>query len=287
MTPMRQRMIKEMTLRRFSPKTQKSYLSSVTGLARYFKLSPEKINKQMIEEYMLHVIQERKLKWGSCNTILVGLRFFYIKMLGMDSLFINIPINKKGSELPEILSSDELESLFTVMTNQKHRTLLMTAYAAGLRVSELVNLKLADIDSKRMMIRVHQGKGRKDPYTILSKRLLKELRIYWKMYSPNLWLFSGRDPEQPLPSGTAQKIYYKAKERAGIKKGKCIHTLRHCFGTHLLEAGVDLRTIQMLMGHSNIKTTIIYLQLSKKHLSSTQSPLDLLEIPEGQNHPKR
>jgi len=280
-------MIKEMSLRRFSEKTQKSYLSSVTGLARYFKLSPEKINKQMIEEYMLHVIQDRKLKWGSCNTILVGLRFFYIKMLGMDSLFINIPINKKGSELPEILSSDELESLFTVMTNQKHRTLLMTAYAAGLRVSELVNLKLADIDSKRMMIRVHQGKGRKDRYTILSKRLLKELRIYWKMYSPNLWLFSGRDPEQPLPSGTAQKIYYKAKERAGIKKGKCIHTLRHCFGTHLLEAGVDLRTIQMLMGHSNIKTTIVYLQLSKKHLSSTQSPLDLLEIPEGQNHPKR
>lgn len=287
MTPMRQRMIKEMTLRRFSPKTQKSYLSSVTGLARYFKLSPEKINQEMIEEYILHVIQERKLKWGSCNTILVGLRFFYIKMLGLDSLFINIPINKKGSVLPEILSTDELERLFTVMTNQKHRTLLMTAYAAGLRVSELVNLKLADIDSKRMMIRVHQGKGRKDRYTILSKRLLKELRIYWKMYSPNLWLFSGRNPEQPLPSGTAQKIYYDAKERAGITKGKCIHTLRHCFGTHLLEAGVDLRTIQMLMGHSNIKTTIIYLQLSKKHLSSTQSPLDLLEIPEGQNHPKR
>ena len=287
MTPMREKMIKEMSLRRFSPKTQKSYLSSVTGLARYFKLSPEKINKQMIEEYMLHVIQDRKLKWGSCNTILVGLRFFYIKMLGLDSLFINIPINKKGSVLPEILSTDELERLFTVMTNQKHRTLLMTAYAAGLRVSELVNLKLADIDSKRMMIRVHQGKGRKDRYTILSKRLLKELRIYWKMYSPNLWLFSGRNPEQPLPSGTAQKIYYDAKERAGITKGKCIHTLRHCFGTHLLEAGVDLRTIQMLMGHSNIKTTIIYLQLSKKHLSSTQSPLDLLEIPEGQNHPKR
>jgi site-specific recombinase XerD len=280
-------MIKEMTLRRFSPKTQKSYLSSVTGLARYFKLSPEKINQEMIEEYMLHVMQERKLKWGSCNTILVGLRFFYIKILDQESLFINIPINKKGRLLPEILSSDELERLFTVMTNQKHKTLLMTAYAAGLRVSELVNLKLADIDSKRMMIRVQQGKGMKDRYTILSKRLLKELRIYWKMYRPHLWLFNGRDPEQPLPSGTAQKIYYKAKERAGIKKGKCIHTLRHCFATHLLEAGVDLRTIQILMGHSNLKTTIIYLQLSKKHLSSTQSPLDLLEIPEDQNNPKR
>ena len=287
MTPMRQKMIKEMTLRRFSPKTQKSYLSSVTGLARYFKLSPEKINKQMIEEYMLHVMQERKLKWGSCNTILVGLRFFYTKMLGLDSLFINIPINKKGSVLPEVLSTDEVESLFAVVTNQKHKTLLMSAYAGGLRVSELVNLKVADIDSKRMMIRVQQGKGRKDRYTILSKRLLRELRIYWKMYNPSLWLFSGRDPKQPLTAGSAQQVYYKAKKRAGIKKGKCIHTLRHCFGTHLLEAGVDLRTIQMLMGHSNIKTTIVYLQLSQKHLSSTQSPLDLLEIPEGQNHPKR
>jgi site-specific recombinase XerD len=280
-------MIKEMTLRRFSPKTQKSYLSSVTGLARYFKLSPEKINQEMIEEYMLHVMQERKLKWGSCNTILVGLRFFYIKILGQESLFINIPINKKGRLLPEILSSDELENLFTVMTNQKHKTLLMTAYAAGLRVSELVNLKVADIDNKRMMIRVQQGKGAKDRYTILSERLLKELRIYWKMYRPHLWLFNGRDPEQPLPSGTAQKIYYKAKERAGIKKGKCIHTLRHCFATHLLEAGVDLRTIQMLMGHSNIMTTTVYLQVTSKHLSSAQSPLDLLKIPEGQNILKR
>ncbi len=189
--------------------------------------------------------------------------------------------------LPEILSSDELERLFTVMTNQKHKTLLMTAYAAGLRVSELVNLKVTDIDSKRMMIRVQQGKGRKDRYTILSERLLKELRIYWKMYRPSLWLFSGRDPEQPLPSGTAQKIYYKAKERAGIKKGKCIHTLRHCFASHLLEAGVDLRTIQMLMGHSNIMTTTVYMYVTRKHLSSAQSPLDLLEIPEGQNILKR
>jgi site-specific recombinase XerD len=280
-------MIKEMTLRRFSPSTQKSYLASVTGLARYFNRSPEKINKQMIEEYLLHVMQEQKLQWGSCNTIIVGLRFFYIKILGLDSLFINIPICKKDRRLPEILSSDEIERLFTVVTNQKHKTLLMSAYAAGLRVSELVNLRLADIDSKRMMIRVQQGKGRKDRYTILSKRLLRELRIYWKMYHPSLWLFSSRDPKQPLTTGSAQKIYYQAKERAGIKKGKCIHTLRHCFATHLLEAGVDLRTIQILMGHSNLKTTIVYLQLSKKHLSSTQSPLDLLEIPEGQNHPER
>ena len=287
MTPMRQKMIKEMTLRRFSEKTQKSYLSSVTGLARYFKLSPEKINQEMIEEYMLHVIEERKLKWGSCNTILVGLRFFYTKILDQESLFVNMPINKKGRVLPEILSSDELERLFTVMTNQKHKIILMTAYAAGLRVSELVNLKVTDIDSKRMMIRVQQGKGRKDRYTILSKRLLKELRIYWKMYRPSLWLFNGRNPEQPIPSGTVQKIYYKAKEKAGIKKGKCMHTLRHCFATHLLEAGVDLRTIQMLMGHSNIMTTTVYLQVTSKHLSSAQSPLDLLKIPESKNILKR
>ena len=287
MTPMRLKMINEMTLRRFAPNTQKSYLGSVTGLARYFNQSPEKINKDMVEDYLLHVMQERKLTWGSCHAIVTGLKFFYTQTLGLDSMSLNLPPHKKVHQLPEIFSSEELEHLFTVLSNQKHKTLLMTAYAAGLRVSELVNLKLADVDSKRMMIRVQQGKGMKDRYTILSKRLLKELRIYWKMYRPSLWLFNGRDPEQPLPSGTAQKIYYKAKDRAGIKKGKGIHTLRHSFATHLLEAGVDLRTIQVLMGHSKIMTTTIYLQVSRKHLSSTQSPLDLLEIPEGKNLPKR
>ena len=220
----------------------------------------------------------RKLAWSSCNAIVCALRFFYHQTLGIDPTFLNIPPRKKVQQLPEILSTDEVERLLSALTNQKHRTVLMSAYAAGLRLSEIVNLKLTDIDSKRMMIRVRQGKGSKDRYTILSKRLLEQLRIYWKMYHPSLWLFSGRKPGQPISPSTVAAIYYNARDKAGIKKGKGIHTMRHCFATHLLEAGVDLRTIQVLMGHSSIMTTIIYLQVSRKQLSSVQSPLDLLNI---------
>ena len=155
----------------------------------------------------------------------------------------------------------------------------MTTYAGGFRVSEVVRLKLTDIDSKRMMIRVEQGKGNKDRYTILSQRLLKILRYYWKMYRPPLWLFHAKDPSKPMPIGTAQTIYYNAKSNAQVKKGQGIHTLRHCFATHLLEANVDLRTIQILMGHKSITTTMKYLQVTRKKLTSLISPLDLIEIP--------
>jgi len=273
-------MINDMVLRRFSPKTQQAYVAAVAGLARFYKQSPEKIDKQMVQEYLLYLTRDRKLSWNSCNVAVSGLRFFYTQTLGMDSMYLNIPPRKGDHPLPEILSTEEIEKLFSVMTNQKHRAILMTTYAAGLRVSEVVSLRVPDIDSKRMMIRVRQGKGRKDRYIILSERLLKELRIYWRTFRPKEWLFfSGKDYIRPLSASTAQRIYNAAKEKAGIARGKGIHTLRHCFATHLLEAGVDLRTIQTLMGHSVITTTMVYLQVTRKHLSSTQSPLDLLEIP--------
>jgi site-specific recombinase XerD len=280
-------MIKEMTLRRLSANTQRSYLNAVSELARYYNQSPEKINKQMIQDYLFHVLQERKLKWSSCNVIVAGLRFFYTKILGIEAESLSMPPQKKVQPLPEVLSTEELECLFGAVPNQKHRTLLMSTYSAGLRVSEVVNLKVDDIDSKRMMIRVRQGKGGKDRYTILSKRLLKELRIYWKRYRPSPWLFSGSKPGQPMPKSTAAAIYYNAKDKAGIKRGKGIHTLRHCFATHMLEAGVDLRTIQVLMGHSSIMTTIVYLKVSRKRLSSVQSPLELLNIPDNRKFPKQ
>lgn len=287
MTALRQKMIDEMTLRRFSPKTQEAYIAAVAGLAKYYQQSPEKIKKQMIKDYLLYLMQKRKLAWSSCNVVVSGLIFFYSKTLGMDSMYLSIPPRKKDNKLPEILSAEELEQLFAALTNQKHRTVLMATYAAGLRVSEVVGLKLTDIDSKRMMIRVQQGKGRKDRYTILSERLLKELRIYWKMYRPSSWLFYSTRREKRLSDRSAQRIYYHAKDLAGIRKSKGIHTLRHCFATHLLEAGVDLRTIQMLMGHKSILTTMGYLQVTRKHLSSTQSPLDLLKIPENAKLLKR
>jgi site-specific recombinase XerD len=281
MTELRQRMIKEMTIRNFSPRTQEAYLSAVAGLAKHYRQSPDKITKGMIREYLLYLIQERKLAWDSCNVAVSGLRFFYTHTLGKKSISLSIPPRKKVTQLPEILSSEELESLFAALSNQKHRTLLMTTYSAGLRLNEVVHLRVTDIDSKRMMIRVKQGKGRKDRYTILSKRLLTELRAYWKRYRPPVWLFYGAKKSRPLTDRSAQAVYYNAKKKAGITKGKGIHMLRHCFATHLLEAGVNLRTIQMLMGHTSIMTTMTYLQVTRKQISSTQSPLDLLEIPES------
>ncbi|GBD97735.1 MAG TPA: integrase [Nitrospirae bacterium] len=287
MTTLRQKMIEEMTLREFSPRTQEAYLRAVTELAKYYNQSPDKITKGMIRDYLLYLIQDRKLAWSSRNIVISGLKFFYTHTIGKKSLSLSIPPRKQTSKLPEILSGEELESLFGALSNQKHRTLLMTAYSAGLRLSEVVGLKVTDIDSKRMMIRVEQGKGRKDRYTILSKRLLTELRIYWKMYKPPVWLFCGANVKRPLTGRSAQSIYYKAKNMAGIKKGKGIHTLRHCFATHLLEAGVNVRTIQALMGHTSIMTTMIYLQVTRKQISSTQSPLDLLEIPESNDFFKK
>ena len=276
MTPLRQKMINEMKLRGFSVRTQQSYVGAVAGLARFFNQSPDRLNKEKLRSYLLHLMEERNLSWSSCNVAVSAFRFLYGETLGDDSMRLAIPPRKKVNQLPEILSAEELEDLFAGVANPKHRMLLMTTYAGGLRVSEVVKLKIKDIHSERMLIRVDQGKGKKDRYTILSERLLKELRIYWTMHRPRLWLFPSKDPSKPMHIGTAQKIYYTAKKRAKIKRGRGIHTLRHCFATHMLEAGEDIRTIQMLMGHSSILTTMVYLQVTRKKLETTKSPLDLL-----------
>ena len=188
---------------------------------------------------------------------------------------------KSQAKLPEVLSVEEITRLFQCTQSLKHRAILMTTYAAGLRVSEVVNLRLKDIDSGRMMIKVCQGKGNKDRYTILSNRLLTELRAYCKKYKPLFWLFPGAYSDKPMNRATPERIYYSAKERAGITKEGCIHTLRHCFASHLLETGVDLRTIQLLMGHSSITTTARYMRITSKKLSTTKGPLDLIEIPDN------
>ena len=281
-------MINEMKLRRFSPKTQESYVGAVSGLARYYDQSPDRIDNEKIKGYLLHLMESRQLAWSSRNVVVCGLRFFYNKTLGRRSTRLAIPACKQQHKLPEILSSQELERLFFSAGNPKSRVLFMTTYSAGLRLGEVVRLKIPHIDSSRMMIRVEQGKGNKDRYTLLSNLLLKELRSYWKLYRPKLWLFPGsRNPNKPMPDGTAQKIFTLAKAKAGIKKGKGIHTLRHCFATHLLEAGVDLRTIQMLMGHNSIMTTMIYLQVTRKRLNTVNSSFDLLDPSQIENFKNR
>jgi integrase/recombinase XerD len=274
MTPLHAKMIRDMQLQRLAPQTQKAYVTAVAGLAKFYQCSPDRLNPEQIRTYLHHLLVERHLAWSSCNQAAAGLKFFYTKTLGWAVL--HLPPRTGRSQLPQILSIEELQHLFTHTKNPRHRVLLMTTYAAGLRVSEVVRLKLTAIESERMLLRIEQGKGRKDRYTLLSTRLLTELRAYWKLYRPAPWLFTGLDPQMPMPSGTAQKIYYHAKQRAGITHGHGIHTLRHCFATHLLEAGVDVRTIQMLLGHRALDTTTRYLRITRQHLAMIRSPFDLL-----------
>lgn len=280
MKPLRQKMIDDMQLRRFAQKTQDAYVSAVAALAKYYKQSPDLLDKEKIQKYLLHLMEERHLAWSTCNVAVAGMRFFYTQTLGRDSMHLGIPPMKSQTKLPEIFSFEEIERLLKCASNPKNRALLMTTYGAGLRVGEVVNLKLSDIDSSRRTIRVSQGKGNKDRYTILSSRLLTELRAYYREYKPPLWLFYGSYTGEQISIGTAQTLYYSAKERAGITKKGGIHTLRHCFATHLLEAGVDLRTIQSLMGHASIITTMGYLRVTSKKLAATKSPLDLIETPD-------
>jgi integrase/recombinase XerD len=275
---LRDRMIRELQLRHFAPATQKAYLEAVVGLTKHFGIAPDQLSAHQVQDYLLYLMTERHLQWNSVNTIVSGLMFFYSKTLHRADVALAIPSRRAPRHLPEILSAAELEALFAAADNAQHRALLMTTYAGGLRVSEVVRLRPADIDSQRMMIRVVNGKRAKDRYTLLSRRLLEELRAYWKAYRPSTWLFPGYRPGRPFHDDKARTVYNQAKDKAGIRKGGSIHVLRHCFATHLLEAGVDLRTIQILMGHSSISSTVWYLHLSRKTLAQTRSPLDLLDL---------
>ncbi len=283
MSELRKRMIRDMELRNFSPTTQRGYLRAVTGLAEYYHRSPDRISTEEIQDYVVYLLSERKVAVGTCHAIITALRFFYIVTLEQNGASVTIPQIKRETRLLEILGPEQLERVFAAPRNLKHRVLLMTAYGGGLRVSELVHLKVTDIHSDRMMIRVKQGKGKKDRYTLLSKRLLGELRSYWEIKRPPVWLFPGIHLHKPGCARIAQKAYAKAVAKAGITRKGGIHTLRHCFATHLLEAGEDIRTIQLLMGHSSILTTVRYLQVTSKTLQGTQSPLDLLAVPSGRS----
>ena len=280
MTPLRQKMISDMQLHRLASTTQDSYLRSVTGLAKYFNISPDKIDEDKLKEYILYLINERGLKWSSINIITSGLRFLYIKTLNREDLALSVPIKKSFSRLPEIFSPDELVKFFSCVRNVKHRVMLMTTYAGGLRISELIKLKVSDIDSSRMMIRVQEGKGSKDRYTILSPRLLEELRAYWKRYRPKYWLFPNGKTKMHLTKTSPRLAFAMGIKKSGIKKKVTFHSLRHAFATHMLEAGVDIRTIQVLMGHATINSTARYLHIARKRLSSSKSPLDLLYCPD-------
>jgi site-specific recombinase XerD len=278
-------MLKQMQLQRLAPKTQQSYINAVRGLARFYRRSPDQLTPRQLQDYLHHLLVERKLAWSTCNIAIHAFRFLYCKTLKWDACQLDLPRGRREQKLPQILSPQEVERLLSSPSNPKHRALLMTTYAAGLRVSEVVALQVSDIDSQRMAIRVRQGKGRKDRETLLSPRLLAELRTYWKLERPRPWLFPGHDRTQPLSIATAQKVYHHARREAGIKRHGGIHTLRHCFATHLLEAGVDPRTLQVLLGHHSLNTTMRYLQVTRNHVLGVRSPLDLLAVPDSLPRP--
>jgi integrase/recombinase XerD len=275
---LRDQMIRELRLRRYAPATQRAYLAAVVGLTKHFRIAPDQLSARQVQDYLLYLMMERKLHWNTVNAICSGLTFFYTQTVKRPDVAAAMPLRRTPRQLPEILSGAELQALFAAADNLQHRALLMTAYGGGLRVSEVVKLRPCHIDSQRMMIRVVAGKRVKDRYTLLSVRLLEELRAYWRAYRPLTWLFPARRPEKPFNDDKAREVFNRAKVKAGIRKAGSIHLLRHCFATHLLEAGVDLRTIQILMGHSSIDSTVWYLHVTRKKLDATQNPLDLLDL---------
>jgi site-specific recombinase XerD len=246
------------------------------NFAQYFGRSPAKMGEEEIREYLYYLVTEKKVSTSSINGAYSALKFFYQTVLQGNWNIAKIPRTKVRKKLPIVLDGSEIKQLFAVTTNLKHRAILMTTYSAGLRVSETAHLKVSSIDSKRMQLRIDQGKGNKDRYTLLSPVALDLLRDYWRQYRPFSWLFPGRLPDRPISTRAIQKTFEKAKRKAGIQKPATVHTLRHSFATHLLEAGTDIYRVQKLMGHTTPKTTTIYIHLRRQDLLKVVSPMDSL-----------
>ncbi len=276
---LREQMDDAMVLRGFATRTRESYLAAVRALAKHYRRSPDLLSTEEIEAYHLHLIVERKLAYASVNQSACACRFLFDKVLRRPMSRFDIPMAKAPKSLPRVLSRDEVTRLFAAAPHPRARTLLMLTYAAGLRVSEVCALQLADIESApdRMCIKVRQGKGGRDRYTMLSPQLLQTLRGYWQLCRPRTWLFPNPSGSGPVDIKVAQRTYGVARDRAGLGREGGIHTLRHSFATHLLESGVDIHTIQRLLGHGHVSTTMRYFHLARHKLTGTPSPLELLD----------
>lgn len=277
MTELRRQMIQAMTIRGFSPRTQKSYLFAVRSLAKHYRRAPDEISIGEVLVYLEHMISTRHLAWSTCNISASAFRFLYHTTLGRDPVLFEVPAPKQAQRLPEILSREEVSRLVDSPPNPKHRLLLATIYAGGLRVSEALGLKVAAVDRGRMTVRIEQGKGKKDRMVPLSRRLLLQMEALWQKEPPKMWIFTNRNGTRPMDISVAQKVYTMAKLRTGITKNGGIHGLRHAFATHLIEAGTDVPTVQRLLGHRSVTTTMRYFHLSQTRLGSLRSPLDLLD----------
>ena len=265
-----------------SLRTQETYTLMLRLFGRYvgqpfIDKTLDVVTPEDIEAYQRYLVTERKVGFSSFNQAACALRFFYRTCLGKtDWPIIRMPYQRKRRTLPEILAPEEVLAIFAACHNLKHKTLLMTSYSGGLRLGETLGLLPSDIDSTRMMIRIEQGKGRKDRYVMLSQTLLAELRVYWKAFRPVRWLFEGRTKGQPLSPSTAEKVFTAAAGRAGVRKSVSFHSLRHGFATHLLEGGTNIRVIQALLGHQSLATTQVYTHVAQNYVNATGSPLDRL-----------
>lgn len=283
MTRLRQRMLEDLRRRNYSPDTIRGYIRAVKDFAEYFGRSPEHLGGEELRRYQLYLLHEKKLALGTVENCISALRFLYKKTLKRrDLAFDDLPFPKQPHTLPTILSQDEVTRLIEAAANRMHRTLLILLYATGMRRSEAALLKVSDIDSQRMVIHIHRGKGLRDRDVPLTPKLLEVLRDYWRWNKPRVYLFPSkmgdRSIEQPISDKTVWNACRAAAIRAGIQKKLGPHTLRHCFATHLLESGADLRTIQLLMGHERLEDTTIYLHLSQRHLHAAINPLDQLTL---------
>jgi site-specific recombinase XerD len=278
MTPLRRKMIEELQIRHFALCTQKSYLSLVTRFARHYGRSPEQLGLKEVRAYLFYLVNEAKVSYDVLCGHVSALRFLYKVTLNRPWDLDRIPYPHREKHLPVAPTRDEILRFLGCIRNLKHRAALMTCYAAGLRVSEAVRLKISDIDSTQMILHVRQGKGRKDRIVPLSKTLLEFLRVYWKALRPRDWLFPGRYG-QPLHIRALQHACLRARRKSGLKQKVTVHSLRHSFATHLLDHGTNLRTIQLLLGHSSLRSTAIYTHVSTKELLSVSSPLDSTDSP--------
>lgn len=276
-SPLRRRMIDDMTIRNLSPATQRSYLHAVTKFSRYFGRSPDRLGLEDVRAFQVHLVSSG-LSWPALNQTVCALRFFFGVTLGHAEIPERIAYARTPAKLPTILNGDEIVRFLEAVPSLRTRTALTTAYAAGLRASEAVHLKVRNIDGERGIIRVEHGKGGKDRDVMLSAQLLAILRVYWRLARPEVWLFPGRDETKPIDVQVLHSACRSACAAAGIDKRVTVHTLRHSFATHLLESGTDIRIIQVLLGHNNLSTTARYTKVSNTLIRSTTSPLDRLTL---------
>lgn len=276
-SPLRQRMIDDMKIRNMSPNTQKVYIRAVANFSAFHKRSPDKLGIEDVRAYRLHLM-ERGLKATSMYPIIGALRFFYGTTLGQKDIVEYIPFARREDILPAILTQEQVMSVLKAKRNLKMRTAYTTIYAAGLRVSEVVALTLPDIDSRRMVIHIRQGKGRKDRIVMMSEQLLAILRDYWKRERPPHWLFPGPNASRPVTTRSVQRAFREAADAVGLDSAVTVHTLRHSFATHLLERGVDIRVIQDLLGHRHITSTTRYARVAINVIRQIESPLEALKI---------